>query len=80
MNLFKISMLQRISTIIGKGRGADLSPPCAYTRKKSMVENSDHFLYIPKCIYGTLETIFHGQKTFGLAGGSLSWSETPYFP
>ena len=44
-----------------------------------MVENSDHFLYIPKCIYGTLETIFHGQKTFGLAGGSLSWSETPYF-
>ena len=22
---------------------------------------------------------FHGQKTFCLVGGSLSWSETPYF-
>ena len=28
---------------------------------------------------GTLETTFHGQKTFRLVGGSLSWSETPYF-
>ena len=27
----------------------------------------------------TLENIFHGQKTFRLVGGSLSWSETPYF-
>ena len=26
----------------------------------------------------TLETKFHGQKTFRLAG-KLSWSETPYF-
>ena len=26
-----------------------------------------------------LETIFHGKKNFGLVGGSLSWSETPYF-
>ena len=40
--------------------------------------NSD-FLYIPECILNTLKTIFHGQKTFHLAGGSLSWSETPYF-
>ena len=28
---------------------------------------------------GTLETDFHGQKTYRLVGGSLSWSETPYF-
>ena len=28
---------------------------------------------------GTLETIFHGQKTFRLVIGSLNWSETPYF-
>ena len=28
---------------------------------------------------GTLETTFHGKKTFRLVGGSLSWSETPYF-
>ena len=28
---------------------------------------------------GTLETTFHGQKTFRLVGGSLSWSETHYF-
>ena len=28
---------------------------------------------------GTLETTFHGQTTFRLVGGSLSWSETPYF-
>ena len=28
---------------------------------------------------GTLETTFHGQKTFRLVGGSLSWSEKPYF-
>ena len=34
---------------------------------------------IPKCILGMLETIFHGQKTSCLVGGSLSWSETPYF-
>ena len=26
-----------------------------------------------------LETIFHGQKTFGLVGGSLTRSKTPYF-
>ena len=30
------------------------------------------FLYIPKCMLGTLETIFFGQKTFRLVGGSLS--------
>ena len=36
-------------------------------------------LYIPKCILGTLETIFHGKTTFRLVGRSLSWSETPYF-
>ena len=28
---------------------------------------------------GTLETIFHGQRTYRLVGGSLSWPETPYF-
>ena len=28
---------------------------------------------------GMLETTFHGQKTFRLVGGSLSWSEKPYF-
>ena len=27
----------------------------------------------------TLKTTFHGQKTFRLVTGSLSWSETPYF-
>ena len=27
----------------------------------------------------TLETIFYGQTTFRLVGGSLNWSETPYF-
>ena len=26
-----------------------------------------------------LETIFNDKKTFRLVGGSLSWSETPYF-
>ena len=26
-----------------------------------------------------LETTFHGRKTFRFVGGSLSWSETPYF-
>ena len=25
------------------------------------------------------ETTLHGQTTFRLVGGSLSWSETPYF-
>ena len=25
---------------------------------------------------GTLETIFHGQTSFRLAGGSLNWAET----
>ena len=28
---------------------------------------------------GTLKTIFYGQTTFCLVGGSLNWSETPYF-
>ena len=28
---------------------------------------------------GKLEITFYGQKTFRLVGGSLSWSETPYF-
>ena len=28
---------------------------------------------------GKSETTFHGQKTFRLDEGSLSWSETPYF-
>ena len=28
---------------------------------------------------GTLENSFHGQKSFRLVGGSLSWSETPFF-
>ena len=27
----------------------------------------------------TLEATFHGQKTFRLVGGSLRWSETPFF-
>ena len=44
-----------------------------------MAANFDKFLYIPKCILGTLDTIFHGQQTFGLVRGSLSWSKTPYF-
>ena len=26
------------------------------------------FLYIPKCMLGTLETTFHGQTTFRLVG------------
>ena len=29
---------------------------------------------------GKLETICHGQQTFRLVRGPLSWSETPYFP
>ena len=61
-------------------RGADLPPPCAnaYTSKNQWVEILI-FLYIPKCLLGTIETTFHSQKTFPLVWGSLSWSETPYF-
>ena len=38
-----------------------------------------YILYIPKCMLGMLDTILHGQKTFRLVRGSLSWSETPHF-
>ena len=41
--------------------------------------NSDNLLIFQKCILGTLDTIFQGQKTFCSVGGSLSWSEMPYF-
>ena len=44
-----------------------------------MGANFEFFLYIPKCVLCTLETTFHGQKTSGLVGESLSWSETAYF-
>ena len=36
-------------------------------------------MYTPEYMLGTLKTIFHSQKTFHSVGGSLSWSETPYF-
>ena len=39
----------------------------AYTCRKSTGGNSDNFC--------TLDTTFHGQKTFRLVRGSLSWSE-----
>ena len=42
--------------------------------------NSVNFCrFLNVCMLGMLETTFHGQKTFCLVGGSLSWSETPYF-
>ena len=41
--------------------------------------NSEILSYIAECMLGTLKTIFHGKKTFLLFGGSLSWSEMPYF-
>ena len=60
--------------------GADLPPPRANALpvKNKPVEILI-ILYIPKCMLGTLETIFHGQTSFHLVEGSLNWSETPYF-
>ena len=44
-----------------------------------MGENSDNFCTPLNIYQGTLETIFHDQKTVRLVGGPLSWSEMPYF-
>ena len=51
-------------TLLHPGWGRSAPSP----RKKSMGGNSDNFWYIPKCLLGTWETIFHGQTTFRLVG------------
>ena len=44
------------------------------TQTQSMGGNSDNFCIFPKCLLGTLETTFHGHKTFRSVGESGSWS------
>ena len=56
------------------------SVPCWWVgwwlRRAGCISQDTYLLYI----LVRLETILHGPKTFALVGGSVSWSETPFFP
>ena len=73
--------LALVLSLFQPGGGGQIYPHPGQTRipvKNQWVEIL--FLYIPKCISCTLETIFHGEKNFPFGRGiGLSWSETPYF-